>query len=33
MQVTAEINLGSRTVLEYLISPVQETVHEASRER
>jgi HlyD family secretion protein len=33
MQVTAEINLGSRTVLEYLLSPVQKTVHEAGRER
>src|SRR3954447_981227 len=27
MQVTAEINLGSRTVLEYLLSPVQKTMH------
>ena len=33
MQVTAEINLGSRTVLEYLLSPVQKTVHEAGREK
>jgi hypothetical protein len=33
MQVTAEMNLGSRTVLEYLLSPVQKTVHEAGRER
>lgn len=33
MQVTAEINLGSRTVLEYLLSPVQKTAHEAGRER
>ncbi|MBC7945182.1 MAG: HlyD family type I secretion periplasmic adaptor subunit [Burkholderiales bacterium] len=33
MQVSAEINLGSRTVLEYLLSPVQKTVHEAARER
>jgi hemolysin D len=33
MQVTAEINLGSRTVLEYLLSPVRKTVHEAGRER
>lgn len=33
MQVTAEINLGSRTVLEYLLSPVQKTVQEAGRER
>jgi HlyD family secretion protein len=33
MQVAAEINLGERTVLEYLLSPVQKTVHEAGRER
>lgn len=33
MQVTAEINLGSRTVLEYLLSPVQKTLQEAGRER
>jgi hemolysin D len=33
MQVTAEINLGSRTVLEYLLSPVQKTVQEAGREK
>src|SRR3954470_19124184 len=33
MQVTAEVNLGSRTVLEYLLSPVQKTVHEAGREK
>jgi len=33
MQVSAEINLGSRTVLEYLLSPVRKTVHEAGRER
>ena len=33
MQVSAEINLGSRTVLEYLLSPVQKTVQEAARER
>jgi membrane fusion protein, hemolysin D len=33
MQVSAEINLGSRTVLEYLLSPVQKTVQEAGRER
>jgi HlyD family secretion protein len=33
MQVSAEINLGSRTVLEYLLSPVQKTIHEAGRER
>lgn len=33
MQVSAEVNLGSRTVLEYLLSPVQKTVAEAGRER
>jgi len=33
MQVNAEINLGSRSVLEYLLSPIQKTVHEAWRER
>jgi HlyD family secretion protein len=33
MQVTAEINLGTRTVLEYVLSPVQKVVHEAARER
>lgn len=33
MQVSTEINLGSRTVLECLLSPVQKTLHEAGRER
>ena len=33
MQVSAEINLGSRTVLQYLLSPIQKTVNEAWRER
>jgi HlyD family secretion protein len=33
MQVSAEIHLGTRTVLEYLLSPVQKVVHEAGRER
>jgi HlyD family secretion protein len=33
MQVTAEINLGTRTVLEYVRSPVRRTHHEAGRER
>ena len=33
MQVTAEINLGTRTVMEYLLSPVQKAFHEAARER
>ncbi|MGH8671899.1 MAG: HlyD family efflux transporter periplasmic adaptor subunit, partial [Burkholderiales bacterium] len=33
MQVAAEIKLGRRTVMEYLLSPVQEAFHEAGRER
>lgn len=33
MQVSAEILLGTRTVFEYLLSPIQKTVHEAARER
>jgi HlyD family secretion protein len=33
MQVAAEINLGERTVLEYLLAPVQKAWHEAARER
>jgi len=33
MQVVAEVNLGNRTVLEYLLSPVREAFHEAGRER
>lgn len=33
MQVTAEIHLGNRSVMEYLLSPVQKTVSEAGRER
>lgn len=33
MQLSAEINLGTRTVLQYLLSPVQKTLHEAGRER
>lgn len=33
MQVNAEINLGSRSVLEYLLSPIQKVTHEAGRER
>ena len=32
MLVTAEVNLGSRTVMEYLLSPVQKVMHEAGRE-
>ena len=33
MLVNAEIHLGTRTVLEYLLSPVQKITHEAGRER
>ena len=33
MQVAAEINLGTRTVLQYLLSPIRKTVQEAGRER
>jgi hemolysin D len=33
MQVAAEIRLGERTVMEYLLSPVQKAFHEAGRER
>jgi HlyD family secretion protein len=33
MQVNAEIHIGTRTVLEYLLSPVQKVAHEAGRER
>jgi HlyD family secretion protein len=33
MQVSAEIHLGTRSVLEYLLSPVQKVTHEAGRER
>ncbi|MFS2035561.1 HlyD family efflux transporter periplasmic adaptor subunit, partial [Polaromonas sp. CT11-55] len=33
MQVVAEINQGKRTVLEYLLSPVQKAVQESGRER
>ena len=33
MQVISEIKLGERTVLEYLLSPVQKAFHEAARER
>jgi HlyD family secretion protein len=33
MQVIAEIHQGERTVLEYLLSPVQKAFHEAGRER
>lgn len=33
MQVSSEIHLGTRGVLEYLLSPVQKVTHEAGRER
>jgi hemolysin D len=33
MQVAAEIHLGTRTVLEYLLSPISKAFHEAGRER
>ena len=33
MQVAAEIHLGTRTVMEYLLSPVTKAFHEAGRER
>jgi hemolysin D len=33
MQLTAEIKLDERTVLEYLLSPLRKVAHEAGRER
>ena len=33
MQVAGEIHLGTRTIFEYLVSPVQKAFHEAARER
>ena len=33
MRVNAEIHLGTRTVLEYLLSPAQKIAHEAGRGR
>jgi HlyD family secretion protein len=33
MLVNAEIHLGTRSVLEYLLSPIQEIAHEVGRER
>ena len=33
MQVSAEINLGQRTELGYVLSPVRKAFHEAGRER
>lgn len=33
MRVVAEIHLGSRTILQYLLSPIQKTVDEAAHEK
>jgi HlyD family secretion protein len=33
MQVASEIHLGTRSILEYVLSPVQKAFHEAARER
>jgi len=33
MQVSGEINLGTRKILQYVLSPVQKAWHEAARER
>jgi len=33
MQVNAEIHIGTRSMLEYLLSPIQKVAHEAGRER
>jgi len=33
MAVTAEIHQGTRSVLEYLLSPIQRVAQEAGRER
>ena len=33
MQVKAQIKLDERTVLDYILSPVQRAFHEAGRER
>jgi hemolysin D len=33
MQLSADIRLGDRTILEYLLSPIQKAWHEAGRER
>ena len=33
MQVAGEIHLGTRSILEYLLSPLQKAWHEAGRER
>jgi HlyD family secretion protein len=33
MAVTAEVHIGTRSVLEYLLSPIQKVAAEAARER
>lgn len=33
MQAVAEIHQGQRTVMEYLLSPVQKTLYDSGRER
>jgi HlyD family secretion protein len=33
MQVDAEVALGQRTVIEYMLSPVRKAFQEAARER
>jgi hemolysin D len=33
MLVNAEIHIGTRSVLEYFLSPIQKVAHEAGRER
>jgi HlyD family secretion protein len=33
MQVSAEIHLGTRSVMEYLLSPLRKTIHESGREQ
>jgi HlyD family secretion protein len=33
MQVSSEIHLGTRSIMEYVLSPVQKAWHEAGRER
>jgi len=33
MQVAAEIHLGTRSVIEYLLSPIRKVAHEVGRER
>ena len=33
MQVSAEIHLGTRSIIEYVLSPVKKAFHEAARER